>query len=594
MDLRRAAAYGRAMAAPALEEPQSQIHGDALRRAGFVALWVAGLAAGGWLLALGLTDERGAGHRASAVLSATAGTAFVVSGLIAWRRRPDNRLGPMMVVLGFWWLAFHLMLFSYESVVFTAGIFGNDAFIALLVPFLVAFPSGRLVSRTGLLLTAPFAIAVIPLEFAWLLFLDRPVPPANALLVWPNEDVASAIDSAQRVLLASGSFLLTAVLARRWLRASPPLRRGLTPLLAGAATLLVSTGSLVVSKLTGNDPPELIQIAVLIALIGIAVGVLVDILRARLARLAVGDLVLELSRDREPEHLRAALARALGDPSLRLAYWLPEFETYADLEGRPLELPADERLVTRMVDRSGTPVAALLHDPSLRDEPALLDAVGAAAGIALENARLQAELRAAGTRVLEASQSERRRLERDLHDGAQQRLVALSLELGMLQTRLREDPDAHSAVVQARSELNRSLEELRELARGIHPAVLSGHGLEVALEGLVARAPVPVALSVDLDAPLPEPIEVAAYFLVSESLTNVAKYSQASAATVAVVRANGDVVVEIADDGVGGASAARGSGLRGLADRVEALGGHLDVTSPAGDGTRVRAEIPCG
>jgi signal transduction histidine kinase len=580
------------MAAPALQEPRT---GDARRRAGLAGLWFAGLTAGGWLLVLGLTEERAIGHRVTAVLLVAVGVSFVASGLIAWRRRPDNRLGPVMVVLGLWWLIFNLMKFSGNSVVFTAGVLGNDAFLALLVPFLVAFPGGQLVSRTSVLLAAPFAIAAVPLEVAWLLFSDpRGGAPGNALLVWPNEDVADAIDTVQRVLLVSGAFLLTAVLARRWLRASPPLRRGLTPLVAGAATMLVATGALVVSKLTGGDPPQLIQNVLLISLVGIAVGVLVDILRARLARLAVGDLIVELSRDREPEQLRAALARALGDPSLRLAYWLPEFDTFADLEGRPLELPADERRVTRMVDRAGTPVAALLHDPSLRDEPALLDSVGAAAGIALENARLHAEVRAAGTRVLEATQSERRRLERDLHDGAQQRLVALSLELGMLQARLGEDPDARSAVEQARRELTHSLEELRELARGIHPAILSGHGLEAALEGLAARAPVPVRVTVEVKGELPEAVEVATYFLVSESLTNVAKYAHATSATVDVVRANGDLLVDIADDGVGGASAERGSGLRGLADRVEALGGRLVVTSPAGNGTRVRAAIPCG
>jgi signal transduction histidine kinase len=203
-------------------------------------------------------------------------------------------------------------------------------------------------------------------------------------------------------------------------------------------------------------------------------------------------------------------------------------------------------------------------------------------------------VRAAGTRVLQATQSERRRLERDLHDAAQQRLVALSLELGMLQARLVEGPDARSAVEQARRELTQSLEELRELAGGIHPAILSGHGLEVALEGLAARAPVPVRLTIELESRLPEAVEGAIYFLVSESLTNVAKYAHASSATVDVVRANGDLLVDIADDGVGGASAERGSGLRGLADRVEALGGPLVVTSPEANGTRVRAEIPCG
>jgi signal transduction histidine kinase len=543
-------------------------------------------------MALTLTDDSLAGHHVSAILSVLVGWSFMASGVIAWRRRPQNRLGRLMGVLGVLWITGQLLQDSHWPLLFTAGLWLADAWVVGLVAFLVSFPEGRPASRTDLLLIAPFALAVLVLEPIWMLFWD-PGPPGSVLLAWPDPGVADAIDAAQRVSLVIGSFLLTAVLGARWLRASPPLRRRLTPILAGAVTLLVSSGNLIVAKLTDGPPSEVLQIGVLVALIAVPLGVLVDILRARFARLAVGDLVLDLNRNREPEHLRAALARALGDPSLRLAYWLPEFETYADLEGRPLELPADERLVTRMVDRAGTPVAALLHDPSLRDEPALLDSVGAAAGIALENARLQAELRAAGTRVLEATQSERRRLERDLHDGAQQRLVALSLELGMLQARLGEDPDARRAIEQARRELNHSLEELRELARGIHPAVLSGHGLEVALEGLVARAPVPVALKVALEARLPEAIEIAAYFLVAESLTNVAKYSHASAASVEVVQSNGDVVVEVADDGVGGASAERGSGLRGLADRVEALGGHLDVMSPAGDGTRVRAAIPC-
>ena len=223
----------------------------------------------------------------------------------------------------------------------------------------------------------------------------------------------------------------------------------------------------------------------------------------------------------------------------------------------------------------------------------------AAAGIALENARLQAELRArleevrgSRARVLEAGQNERKRLERNLHDGAQQRLVALSLELSVLQTKL-DDPDASQSLDRARTEIASSLEELREIAQGIHPAVVSGHGLAVALEQLAVRAPVPVALNVDLDGHLPEPLEVAAYYLVSESLANVGKYAQASSVTVDVARSNGKVVVEIVDDGIGGADTERGSGLRGLADRVEALDGRLRIWSPAGGGTRIRAEMPC-
>ena len=397
------------------------------------------------------------------------------------------------------------------------------------------------------------------------------------------------------------SFLVVAILVGRWRRASPPLRRRLTPVLAGAAALLVSNAHLVVAKLSGEFMHTSFAIALMVVLTAVPVAVLADMLRARLARSAVGDLVLALHASLAPEDLRDAISRALGDPSLRVAYWLPEYDTYADLDGHPVELPADPARRTSIVDGGGAPVAELLHDPTLDEEPALMDAVGAAAGLALERARLHAELRAQldelrGTRsrVLEAAQSERRRLERDLHDGAQQRLVALALDLSALEQRLGDDPEARRSLEQARGELSRSLEELRDLARGIYPAVVSAGGLEAALQGVAGRAPVPVRLSVSLDARPPEPVEIAAYFVVSECLTNVAKYAHASSASVHVVRANGELVVEIADDGIGRATADGGSGLRGLSDRIEALGGHLDVTSPTGDGTRVRAEIPCG
>jgi signal transduction histidine kinase len=184
-------------------------------------------------------------------------------------------------------------------------------------------------------------------------------------------------------------------------------------------------------------------------------------------------------------------------------------------------------------------------------------------------------------------------LERNLHDGAQQRLIALSLELSLLEEQLTHDPVARTRVDEARREIARSLEELRDVARGIHPAVLTGHGLAVALESIAARTPVPVRLAVAVEGRLPEQVEVAAYYVVSESLTNIGKHAQATRATAEIVRANGHVVVEIIDNGVGGADTERGSGLRGLADRVEALGGRLRVWTPLGGGTRVRAEIPC-
>ena len=209
-------------------------------------------------------------------------------------------------------------------------------------------------------------------------------------------------------------------------------------------------------------------------------------------------------------------------------------------------------------------------------------------------ARLE-ELRASRARLVEAGDTERRRLERDLHDGAQARLVGVALLLGHARRRTDDDPAEVAALLdRAMDELRTSLAELRELARGIHPAVLTERGLEPALHALAARAPVPVTLADEGGERLPGPVEIAAYFVVSEALANVAKYAQATEATVAIRRTNGVVCVEVTDDGIGGADAALGSGLRGLADRVAALDGTLLVESPAGRGTRLQAEIPCG
>jgi signal transduction histidine kinase len=565
----------------------------------WIALWPVGLAAGIALMVLTLRDERVAGHHVSAAMSVVVGSSFLFSGLLAWRVRRGGRIPALMVALGLLWTGGQLMILSSEPLLFTVGVWVTDAWVVPFAYFLLAFPGGRAFSRADGLLLAPFAVAAIPLQLLWLLFWD-PGAPLNVLLSWNDPDVAAAIDWVQRIVYTIGSLALTAALALRWRAASPPLRRGLTPVLAGAVALVGATGNLLVAKITDQAPSEWLQIAVVAALIAVPIALLADMLRARLARSAVADLVLALHANPAPGDLRDAIARALGDPSLRLAYWLPEYGTFADLDGRPVELPADAARATKVVDGSGQAVAVLLHDPSLHGERARLDAVGAAAGLALERARLHAELHARveelrGTRgrILEAAQSERRRLERDLHDGAQQRLVTLALDLRLLESRLGSDHEARQALEQARTELTLSLEELRELARGIHPAVVTGRGLAVALEGLIARAPVPVRLDVELDDRLPEPIEVAAYFLVSESLTNVAKYAHASGASVQVSRANGPLVIEVSDDGVGGASPDAGSGLRGLSERVAALGGSLEVTSPAGEGTLVHAELPC-
>jgi signal transduction histidine kinase len=393
-----------------------------------------------------------------------------------------------------------------------------------------------------------------------------------------------------------------ALLVVRRLRDGRPGRRTVALLVDSFALGLVMTSLLLVAGDQQWDSFETIRRITFVTLGVAPIAFLVGLLTSRLARSDVGDLLLELRGEPEPGELRDALARALRDPSLSVAFWLPEFGVWADADGKEVLLPEpDSGRTATLIELEGRPVAALIHDPFLDDEQELLDAVSAAAGIALENARLQAELRArleelheSRARVLTAGQEERRRLERNLHDGAQQRLISLSLDLKRLEGQLGDDPDARAEIDQARREIATSLDELRTIARGLHPAVVSGHGLRVALDTLIAKAPVPVTLNAELDGRLDESVEVAAYYVVSESLANVGKHAQAKAATVSVERENGSLVVEVTDDGVGGADAEQGGGLRGLADRVEAHGGRLRVWTPRGGGTRVRAEIPCG
>jgi signal transduction histidine kinase len=256
--------------------------------------------------------------------------------------------------------------------------------------------------------------------------------------------------------------------------------------------------------------------------------------------------------------------------------------------------------VTR-IEHQGRCVAAIVHDPALDEQPGLVTAAGDAAALALENERLDAELRArveelqaSRARIVQVGLEERRRLERDLHDGAQQRLVALRLQLRLAHDQAAKDPAVTQRMLDgAMTELDEALAELRELARGIHPAVLADRGLEPALSALAGRAPLPVEVKSAPEERLPAPVEAAAYFVVAEALTNVARYAQASRASVAVERRNGHAVVEVRDDGVGGADPTRGTGLVGLQDRLSALDGRLEVESPSGGGTVVRADIPC-
>ena len=782
---------------------------------------------------------------------------FILGGLLAWARRPDNRFGPLLCAVG-------LTVFigalgaSNSSLPFTVGFVFGGLFIAVFIHALMAFPRGYLETRIVYAIVAIAYLALTVGTFAVSLFYDVSRDcaecPSNAFLIVDSPTAVTAIDA---VLIAVGIPALLAALyvfRRRWSAAPAPLKRLLLPvyLTAGATLVLLGIG-LVVGVFSENGA-RLVAWIVLFTFAAVPLAFVVGLLGGRLARGGVSQLVLELGQAHAPGELREALARALGDPTLRLAYWIPETASFADLDGSPVELPEGrgEQLAT-MVEREGRPVAALIHHRSLEDDPLFVEAVAAAAALALENerrlvalrkaqARIQAlvdafpdlifrmsrdgeyleykgnpedlavppeqligakaheilppdvadqlvggiqraidtgevvtgeytlelggvprdfearivkagdeavligrefternraqaeltrlhaelqqrhrdleherdfirtvvdtapslmclttpggyiirfntslerlsgrrdddlvrgnafwdvfiapeerdavqralenvraqggrielestwitaagdrrqvtwstvplrddkghprllisgtditerklhedELRRSRARLVEASDVERRRLERNLHDGAQQRLVSLSLMLRLAQARVEDDPEqADHLLGQASDELSQALEELRELARGIHPAVLSDRGLSAALEALLSRTPLPVELEVPDDR-LPEPVEAAAYYVVSEALANVAKYAEASSVAVSIASVNGHAVVEVADDGVGGADPTKGSGLRGLVDRVEALDGRLEVESQPGKGTRIRVEIPCG
>jgi signal transduction histidine kinase len=551
------------------------------------ALALAAFAAAVGAYELSLAGDFGRAPHVHAAIVAWITLSYVVCGLIAWWRRPESRFGPLMVVAGFAPFLSRLAEADVEAL----RLFGEALLLLPLVLFLhvfLAYPSGRLerMAEQALVVTAYSAIFGFDLIRALLEVSDRDGAAAVAL-------------GAQRAtifVIALGAF---GVLISRRRSSGRPLRRSIELLVGSFALALVALAVGLIMKGLGAPGADVAR-WIAFGLVGVApMLLLAGFLRARLARSSLGELFLDLRGDPSPADLQQALGRALRDPSLSLLYWLPEFGSYADLEGRAVELlPEDGRAVT-LIDRDGVQVAALLHDPALVQEPELLEAVTAAASIALENAQLHVELRArleelrgSRARVIDAGQKERQRLERNLHDGAQQRLIALSLELSRLEQQ-EEDPVLSARLDEARRELAVSLAELRDVARGLHPAVLTGHGLEVALESIAARSSVSVDLTVELEGRLHERIEVAAYYVVSESLANVAKHAQATIAKVDVVQTNGHLLVEVVDDGVGGADTEGGSGLRGLADRVEALNGRLRVWTPLGGGTRVKAEIPC-
>jgi signal transduction histidine kinase len=509
------------------------------------------------------------------------GWSFVGAGTVAWLRRPDNRTGLLMTVTGVVWFGrdFDWM---HTWVTTQADVLASNLFVALVAHQLVVFPEGRARTRLErILVVAAYTLATL------------------GYLVTLLGSIANVIVD---LLAAAVALAILMQLVAKWRRASPPRRRALAPVIWTGPTVLAVV--LVMLALDSGGPwPAPVEAGlhwVTLCFVAIPVAFLAGLLRTQLHRGAVAELVVELSQALTPAEVRDALARTLRDPSLEIVYWLPDRACYVDLSGQAADMSPGPNRKASVLDRNGEPLAALLHDPSLIEEADLVQAAGAAARLALENARLQAELRAqldevraSRARIVAAGDAERRRIERDLHDGVQQRLLGIRLSFRLLRGQLRGDPNTvDDLLTEAEDELAGTLDDLRALARGIHPAVLTDEGLTPALETLSRRAPVPVTVNALPSRALPADVEAAAYFVAAEAIANTAKHAQATAMTITVAPSEDLLVIEISDNGIGGARSATDGGLAGLVDRVAALEGTLSISSPPGRGTCLHAEIP--
>lgn len=548
-------------------------------------------------------------HRgAYAALALASGWGFIATGLYVSRTRPRNKIAALMIALGFSCLL-KALAFSNDSVFYTIGSLSELLLYAFLIHLLLSFPTGRLESRVDRLLVIVAYINAAVLQAAAYVMSDPASEgcascPANPLLIG-HSTAAKVIETVQLDVSIALLGAVVAVLYRRWRYTPVAQQRAYSPVLAmGSLTFLILMSNLVIEQAQlSSSLANATTLALFASFACLPFAFVAGLMRYRFVQAsAVSSLVSRLGDGGGPGTLRAALAEALGDTTLQLAYWVSERSDYVDEHGHPapIDPPPKDKIVT-LIEHEGRPVAALVHVTDLADEHELLRNVGAAAALTLENDRLDTdlraklvELRASRTRIVQAGDEQRRRIERNLHDGAQQRLMALGINLRLARERVEKAPgEAVELIDESLRELSEATAELRELARGIHPAVLTERGLTAAITGLAGRSPVPVRVLATPNDRLPSSVESAIYFIVAEALTNAGRYADAQNVTVSVARLAGDVMVKVADDGVGGAALDLGSGLRGLQDRVAALDGELTLTSTRGAGTTLNARLPC-
>ncbi|MGI8693803.1 MAG: sensor histidine kinase [Geodermatophilaceae bacterium] len=527
------------------------------------------------------------------------GGLYMGAGLVAWLRRPGNRFGGLLVLAG---LVLVVAGFGNTDVVLlqAAGLIVAEVPIAVLVHLLVAFPSGRIRGGVPLVIVVGAYIGTSVLRAPEYLFA---APPDDLLSVDNRPDLVRLNDLVQTTV---GIVVLSAaavVLSRRLLTSEASQRRVLGAVYGygiGTVLFILFSANLLAPRFLS---PIGLFVAQVIVIAGVPVAFVAGLLAGGFARTGeLDELGLWLgSADRDRRGVAGALRDVLGDPSLRIVFWVPERQGYVDEAGADAQLPAqDPGPGTVEITLAGRLIGAIVYDAGLIADPAPVASAGRVVAIAVDRERLTAELlasrdalRQSRARLVEAGDRERRRIARDLHDGLQGRLVMLALGAQRLADDA-ADPTARDRAGELRSELDVVIDELRRLVHGMMPAALLERGLVAATEDLVDRVPIPTDLDVDAaDDRLPPAVESTAYFVVAESLANAVKHARASALAVRLGRVDGLLRIEVRDDGVGGARIG-GRGLRGMADRVDALGGQLSVDSPLDQGTRIVADVPCG
>ena len=551
------------------------------------------------------------------VLDVAIGLTYIVSGAIAWTRRPEVLTGPLLVACGVC-----NFIGSYgptgQPVVTYLGFAFEQYYDIALAVLVLALP-GRWPSGIGRALSVALLAAFL-VRSASRLFLQDPSMfgctdcAPNPFVITTDPSAFIALETASNVAITLITLAVAIECVRRLVLSRPLVRHVMWPILgAGVVAMAVaaySAAEYAFSTATGgpllalDDPwSAVLEWSMYAARLLVPIGLLVGSLRLRRAGGPLVPLAVGLERVPSPARLQAALAAALGDPDVRLLRPSLDGAGWTAADGRPAAAPVEDtdHAVT-LLEHEGRPLAAIVHDPVLREDPTLVRSVLAVLRLAVENERLDGalqtqleEVRASRARLVVAAEDERRRIERDLHDGAQQRLVAVTIALQQARQAAREgaaSPELEQRLAVANEELKGAITDLRELARGIHPALLEDDGLPAAVAALGRRASLPVEATVELDRRLPRHVEATAYFLVAEALTNAARHADASKVDVSIRDRGSQLLVTIADDGRGGADPSHGSGLSGLADRVESVDGRLAIESPPGGGTTIRAEIP--